>query len=77
MTLDAYLTRAGRGALVRLASRVDMTPSKLSKIRYQRQEATLREALRIQRETGGKVRAADLVVDAAAANKTQPAGRAG
>ncbi len=62
MTLDAYLTKAGHGSLSKLARRLGWTPTKLSKIRHGRQEATLREALKIKRATLGRVRAEDLVV---------------
>lgn len=61
MTLDSYLRREGRGALIKLAAAVKVTPSTVSKWRYGRQNPSLQQALDVQRETGNRVRVTDLV----------------
>jgi transposase-like protein len=61
MRLDPYLKREGRGALIKLAAAVGVTPSTVSKWRHEHQIPSLIQAFDVQRKTGGRVRAYDLL----------------
>lgn len=71
MTLDAYLKRAGKGSLVKLAAAVGATPTQVSKWRYGRVTPSLKQAMDIERETKKRVRASDLLVVEAAPHTTK------
>ena len=61
MRLDQYLRSAGRGSLIKMAAALGVTPSTVSKWRYGRMIPPLEQALAIEKETKGRVKAGDLV----------------
>jgi ribosome-binding protein aMBF1 (putative translation factor) len=61
MTLDSYFKTEGRGAVSRLARKMQIHPSLLSRIRSGEYAPNVKQAKAIEQFTGGKVSAAALL----------------
>lgn len=73
MDLDTYLTKKGRGEHARLAKATDSGWATIQDIRKKGAVPRLALALAIERETGGKVKIADLCGGAKRAPKRRSA----